>query len=105
LIAQNFPIFFSIVFRKNEIAKSFHDILAPVIVLGNIFSIFPVSGIFSKDAKDVKFRFLYPVTMFSAVVQLCFLIELVLLFIFLSKTGIKFFMVGELNAIQEAMID
>jgi hypothetical protein len=69
-------------------------------VLGNVFSIFPVSGIFSKDAVNVKFRFFYPITIFSAVVQLCFMVELVLLFIFLSNSGFKFFMVGELETIE-----
>lgn len=98
---KTFQFSFLTVFKQNEPAKSFHEILAPVIVLGNIFSIFPVSGIFSKDAKNVKFRLLYPVTMFSMVIQLCFVTELVLLFIFLSKTGPKFYMVGELNGRQE----
>jgi hypothetical protein len=75
--------------------KSFHEILRPVIFLGNIFSIFPVSGGLSKKADNIKFRFLYPITIYSMIVQFFFAVELVLLFLFLGKVGLKFFMVGK----------
>lgn len=80
---------------KEDKVKSFHDLIGPVILLGNIFSIFPVSGIFSKNGQNLKFSFFNPITIYSIIVQLCFLIELILLFYFLSKTKIVFFMVGE----------
>lgn len=93
----SFPInLFSFrVFGKHEKVKSFHETLAPVILLGNIFSIFPISGIFAKSIESLKFRLLYPVAIYTMILQLCFMVELVLLFLFLSKTGLKFFIVGE----------
>ena len=89
--------FFLTAFAKHERAKSLHEILGPVIVVGNIFSIFPVQGIFSKKIENLKFRIYYPVAIYSSIVQFCLITELILLFVFLSKVGLKFFMVGKLG--------
>lgn len=91
---------FSTVPSKHEKAKSFHEIIGPVILIGNAFSIFPVSGIFSKSAENLKFRIFNPITIYAIIIQLCFALELVLLFIFLSKTGLKFFLVGKCSLMQ-----
>lgn len=88
-------LFVRAVLGKDETVKSFHATLAPVILLGNIFSIFPVAGIFSKNVENLKFRIFYPVAIYSIIVQFCFMVELVLLFMFLSKSGLKLFMIGE----------
>lgn len=88
-------LLFCLVPVKSEKVKSFHDTIGPVILLGNIFSIFPVAGIFSKSVENLRFKLFYPITIYSIIIQLCFMIELVLLFVFLSKTGLNFFMVGE----------
>lgn len=69
--------------------------------MGNIFSIFPISGIFSKSSEKLKFRLLYPIAIYSMIVQFFFMSELVLLFIFLSNSGLKFFMVGEWTALNK----
>lgn len=66
-------------------------------MLGNIFSIFPVSGMFSKNAENLRFRLYNPITIYSIIIQFCFLVEIVLLLLFLSKTGLTFDLAGELT--------
>lgn len=88
--------FFCAAAAKNGTAKSLHEILGPVIVMGNIFSIFPTSGIFAQKVENIRFRIYNPIAIYSIIVQFCFMTELVLLFFFLSKSGLKFFMIGEL---------
>lgn len=62
---------FSTVLSKHEKVKSlsFHEIMGPVILIGNAFSIFPVTGIFSRSADNLKFRIFSPITIYAIVVQ------------------------------------
>ncbi|KAL7038084.1 hypothetical protein ACKWTF_009448 [Chironomus riparius] len=78
-----------------EDLKSFHEVLAPVIAIGNVFSIFPVAGIFSKNVESLKFRIWYPITIYSIIVNFCLLVEFFTLFVYLYKAPFQFFMVGE----------
>jgi len=90
--------FMSLFFTVNnnpEDLKSFHEVLAPVIAIGNIFSIFPVAGIFSKNVESLKFRIWHPITIYSIIVNFCLLVEFCTLFLFLYKAPFQFFMVGE----------
>lgn len=83
------------VHNSPEDLKSFHEVLAPVIAIGNIFSLFPVAGIFSKNVESLKFRIWYPITIYSIIVNFCLLVEFFTLFVFLYKAPFQFFMVGE----------
>ncbi|KAG5682327.1 hypothetical protein PVAND_011686 [Polypedilum vanderplanki] len=52
-----------LLFKQNKIKKSkddskFHIAIAPVIAMAQCFSMFPVVGIFSKDAQKIRFKFL-----------------------------------------------
>ncbi|KAG5679796.1 hypothetical protein PVAND_009334 [Polypedilum vanderplanki] len=80
---------------KGSKLKSFHEILTPVILVGNIFSIFPVAGLFSKNVSNLKFRLWYPVTIYSLLMNFCMVSEFGLLFLFLYRAGFQFFMVGQ----------
>lgn len=96
----NFQLFvlfcvFYTVYNSPEDLKSFHEVLAPVIAIGNVFSIFPVAGIFSKNVESLKFRIWYPITIYSIIVNFCLLVEFFTLFVYLYKAPFQFFMVGE----------
>jgi hypothetical protein len=81
--------------NKPEDLKSFHEVLAPVIAIGNIFSLFPIAGIFRKNVDGLRFRIWYPITIYSIIVNFCLLAEFFLLFWFLYKSPFQFFMVGK----------
>lgn len=82
-----------------ESMKSYHEILQPVILMGNIFSIFPIAGIFTSDSTKLKFYLHYPVTIYAIIVLFAFTLELIFLMMFHYRAGFQFFMVGEWNQI------
>jgi hypothetical protein len=79
----------------NKRVKSFPEILAPIIVLGNVFSIFPVTGVFGKNIDKLKFTIWHPITIYSIVVNFCLLSEFGLLFLYIHRVGFQFFMIGK----------
>lgn len=98
--------------------KSFHEILQPVILMGNIFryrhtissdhkihyavmillfifSLFPIGNVFANDTEKIYFRLYYPVTIYAIILLCAFLLEMVLLMMFHQRAGFQFFMIGK----------
>lgn len=85
------------VFRRRAAdIKSFHQIISPIIIVGNFFSIFPIFGTCFKSFERVLFRIYNPIAIYSLVIQSLLFIEMGLLACMVVLRGFTLFFAGKL---------
>ncbi|CAO1392085.1 unnamed protein product [Diamesa hyperborea] len=83
------------VFHKSETVKSFYEAIGPVVLLGQPFGLLPVSGFLHKNSSRLRFNIYSPISIYSLVLQIIYVLELGLLFKFMSNFGFQFHMIGQ----------
>lgn len=94
LFSSLFPVF------KKHAAEinipSYHRIISPIIIVGNVFSIFPIFGTCFVSYERLKFILFNPIALYSLIIQFLLVTELVLLVLMVSKHGFTLFFAGEI---------
>lgn len=92
--SKNFNFNFIKVFSKSERVKSFHEAIGPVVLLGQPFGLLPVTGFLHPNTSRLRFNIYSPISIYSLVLQIVYVLELGLLFKFMSSFGFQFHMIG-----------
>lgn len=52
--------------KKDKKENTFHKVMAPILRMSQIFGLFPITGIFSENIKNIQFKFLSTRTLHTA---------------------------------------
>lgn len=64
-----------------------------------LFGLLPVTGFLHKNSSRLRFNIYSPLSIFSLFLQMIYILELILLFRFMSKIGFKFHMIGKVSVV------